>query len=168
MKGRSISIGQWATILLALPGGFLLGVMTGILQACTFKIGTVPIPWGLAAALFLIWIAIRLPSYDVGTRWVGVLVALGWLIATVMLAIRTPAGDQVLVGDTESMVYIALGSVCVGVAAAWPLLRRQDGGPAEAIGPGPDGGAPEVVESSDAAGAVLVAPVSTEPSPYEQ
>jgi hypothetical protein len=125
MNGRKFTVGQWFTLIFALPGGFLLGVMTGILQACTFKIGSIPIQWGLVAALFLIWVGVRLPSYDLRTRWAGILVSIGWLIATVMLSIKTPAGDQVLVGDTGSMVYIALGSVCVGVAAAWPLIYKD-------------------------------------------
>jgi hypothetical protein len=174
VKGRTFSIGQWVTILLALPGGFLLGVMTGILQACSFKVGTVPIQWGLVAALFLIWIAIRLPSYDVGTRWVGVLVSLGWVIATVMLAIQTPAGDQVLVGDTSSMVYIALGSVCVGIAAAWPLIRKQDAGGAALEGAPVDGDTPDAIDATGveaepvAVGGVAVAPPAPEPNPYHE
>ena len=125
MGGRRFTPSQWLTLFLSLPGGFLLGIMTGLLQACTFKIGGVPIQWGMAAALVLIWLAARLPSYEIGTRWAAVLVTIGWLIGTVLLAIKTPAGDLVLISDTGSVVYIALGSVVVGVASAWPLVRRD-------------------------------------------
>jgi hypothetical protein len=167
MNGRKFAVGQWITLVLALPGGFLLGIMTGFLQACTFKIGSIPVQWGLVPALFLIWIAVRLPSYDVRTRWAGVLVSIGWLIGTVMLAIRTPAGAQVLIGDTGSMVYIALGSVCVGVAAAWPLIYKDDA-PVGAAGSDSDlAPTTEAAElaSADATvgGVTVVQPTVTEP-----
>jgi hypothetical protein len=164
MNRRSLSVGQWATLILALPGGWLLGIMTGILQACVFKVGGVPIPWGLAAALFLIWIGVRLPSYDVRSRWVGVLVSTGWLIGTVMLAIKTPAGDQVLIGDTGSMVYIALGSVCVGVAAAWPLIYKDAAPqPAELTGEVPPHSPIATSVAAAVGGVTIVEPVMTEP-----
>jgi hypothetical protein len=167
MNGRKFTVGQWFTLILALPGGFLLGLMTGFLQACTFKLGSIPIQWGLVAALFLIWVAIRLPSYDVRTRWAGILVSLGWLIATVMLAIRTPAGAQALVGDTGSMVYIALGSMCVGVAAAWPLIYKDEA-PVDAADTDPDlVPAPESQQLASAeasvGGVTVVQPSVTEP-----
>jgi len=167
MTRRKFTVGQWITLVLALPGGFLLGLLTGFLQACTFKIGSIPIQWGLVAALFLIWIAVRLPSYDVRTRWAGILVSIGWLIATVMLAIRTPAGAQVLIGDTGSMVYIALGSVCVGVAAAWPLIYKDET-PVDAVASGgelpPEPQAVELTSADAGVGAVtVVQPSVTEP-----
>jgi len=118
---RSFTAAQWAILFLALPGGFLIGLITGFVQASKWTIGSVPIPWGIAASVFLIWVAVRLPSYEVRSRLVGLLVMIGWLIATIMLAIKTPAGDQVLVGDTQSLVYISIGAVTVGVAAGWPL-----------------------------------------------
>ena len=150
---RRLTLNQWAIIILALPGGFLLGLMTGFLQACTLHIGFA-LPWGLVASLFLIWLSVRLPSYALGTRWVGVLVTFGWLIGTVLLAIKTPAGDQVLIGDTGSMIYIALASVCVGVAAAWPLVPPRDVPPAIADSP----------NSSDPEGAAVIADSQTSAS----
>jgi hypothetical protein len=164
VNARKFTVGQWITLVLALPGGFLLGLLTGILQACTFKVGSIPIQWGIPAALFLIWIAVRLPSYDVRTRWAGILVSIGWLIGTVMLAIRTPAGAQVLVGDTGSMVYIALGSVCVGVAAAWPLIFKDESvvGTADEVAATPQ---LHVAAAADAGvgGGTVVQPTLTEP-----
>ena len=101
-----------------LIAGILLGTVLAFWQAVRLVLGPLTIPWGAIIAVILLVAAIRLATNAAGSRWLGVAVFAGWLIATVMFASSTPwAADIVLSSGARQLGYL-LGGVIAGSAAA--------------------------------------------------
>ncbi|SEO76521.1 hypothetical protein [Trujillonella endophytica] len=104
------------------------------------RIGGVPvpvsIPAALAANLLLVWITHRLT----GSRVAAVLPALVWLVVVLPAGQRRPEGDLVLTGGWEGLAFLLFGVLGASVAVGRVLAMPRPVAPAGA--PAPPDGAP--------------------------
>lgn len=101
--------------------GTLLGAVLAFWQAARFTVGPVTIPWGVVVAVIVLIAVIRVAVRAGGSRWAGAAVLAGWLIATIVLATRTPwAGDLIISSGTRQLIYLLAGVVAGAAAASLP------------------------------------------------
>lgn len=131
---------QWGALFV---GGLLLGASGAVVQRSQVQIGGHALPWGLVAVLATVYVAVRGAVWWARRRVAGVVVAVGWLLVTVVLSRSGPGGDVLLPDDWHSHVYL-LGGVVVALAAVLVPLPRQD--------------PPELLAAEDAAPADLELP----------
>lgn len=113
---------------LALVLGVVLGALGIVMQASRSLIGGHQVPWGLVVTLLVIAIVVRSASWYARTRSTGALVGVGWLLATIGLALTGPGGDILLPSITRSWVYLIGGLIVVLVAAMVPLPQQEEVG----------------------------------------
>ncbi|MCH9817263.1 MAG: hypothetical protein K0U64_12585 [Actinomycetia bacterium] len=106
----------------ALLAGLVLGMIGAFLQAATFEVGPVTIPvWAILVMLTLL-VSIRAITVSYGSRKPGSVFFLGWLIASIVLALPLPSGDQVIADGAVQVFYffggVVLGSTFVSLPAA--------------------------------------------------
>lgn len=110
--------GLLAASLAFLIAGILLGTVLAFWQAARLVMGPLTIPWGAIVGVILLVGVIRLATNAAGSRWVGVAIFAGWLVATIVFASSTPwAADIVLSSGARQLGYL-LGGVIAGSAAA--------------------------------------------------
>jgi hypothetical protein len=115
--------GLLAASLAFLIAGSLLGTVLAFWQAARLVVGPLTIPWGAIVGVILLVGVIRLATNAVGSRWVGVAIFAGWLVATIVFASSTPwAADIVLSSGARQLGYL-LGGVIAGSAAA--IIRAR-------------------------------------------
>lgn len=108
---------------LACVGGLVLGVFGAFIQAARCALGDFSFPWGTLLMLAALVVAVRAGVSLLASRWGGVLVFAGWLVATVVFATRTPwSGDLIIASGTWQFVYL-LGGLILGSAAATVVAR---------------------------------------------
>lgn len=116
--GTRLGIG--AATVLAL-GGVVLGVFGAFLQAFTVTVGSRSIPVGAVVLLGCLVACIRALIHTFDTRGAGVAFFLGWVVASVVLAIPTSGGDIVIALTPIAVVYlfagVVIGSACANVPA---------------------------------------------------
>jgi hypothetical protein len=101
--------------------GTLLGAVLAFWQAARLTLGPVTIPWGVVVAVVVLLVAIRIAVHALGSRWAGAAVLAGWLVATIVLATRTPwAGDLIISSGTRQFIYLLVGVVAGAAAASLP------------------------------------------------
>ena len=104
-------------------GGFVLGALGALVQANRRTIGEHTVWWGLVLVVVVLGLCVRAASYLVGTRRGGALVAVGWLVPTLVLAGSGPGGDVVLPSTARTTWYLGAAAVVALVALLWPLPR---------------------------------------------
>ncbi|MBU6146837.1 MAG: hypothetical protein KGP10_01535 [Actinomycetales bacterium] len=112
--------GRLILLLLLMPGGFLLGLVMGFYPQAIVRIGPVPLPWGLVLSIVVVALAVRLPVRLLRTRLAGVLVLIGWGIASIALALPTPDGDLILADGWQTYAYLTAGVLLGGFLVALP------------------------------------------------
>ena len=119
-----VGAGRGLRVLGLLLGGFALGTVGAFVQAVRGSVGPVPVPWGAALVLLTLVLLVRGGSWLVGTRWGGVAVLVGWLGATLALAVSSPSGDVAITDGGRQLGYLALGVLLGTAAATVPLVDR--------------------------------------------
>ena len=101
------------TYLWALLAGLAFGMVGAFLQAATYEVGPVTIPvWAILVLLTLL-VIIRAITVAYGSRKPALAFFLGWLIASTVLALPLPGGDQVI-ADGAVQVFYFFGGVVFG------------------------------------------------------
>jgi len=95
---------QLVLVLIALPLGFVLGLATGFIQAISVDLFGVDLPIGIVLAVGLLIFSLRAINLAMGSRYGGLVMGFGWLIATVAGSFKTTAGDVVLQADTKTFI----------------------------------------------------------------
>lgn len=109
-------------VLPLLPAGFIFGLISGFLQEHRLTINGIDVPWASILVVATLVACIRSLSLNLNTRKAGLLFYLGWLIATVLLAIPNPSGDVVFTADLGAMAYLGAGTLLGAAAVSWPLF----------------------------------------------
>ncbi len=115
---RALTALSWLGLVV---GGLLLGVAGALVQATTVSIAGRDVPWGLVATLVTLGVAVRGAVWVRRRRLGGVVVAVGWVVATLVLAQTGPGGDVLLPEGWRSQVYLVGGVIVAALAAGWPL-----------------------------------------------
>lgn len=118
---------------LGLVAGLLIGLLIGFVgafvasQRATIEIAgiTMSIPWGVPLVWGALLCAIRGATWLVRTRVGGWVLAVGWLVATVVMATESPAGDLIIAGGGRPMTYLIGGVILASAAAMLPLPRAR-------------------------------------------
>lgn len=125
-RGRAALTGALGWVGLAV-GGLLLGATGAVVQAAHLRLGGVDVPWGLLLTLATVAVAVRGAVWSSRRRLGGVVVAAGWVLATLVLAQTGPGGDVLLPEGWHSQLYLVGGVLVAGVAAGWPLPAGTGG-----------------------------------------
>jgi hypothetical protein len=122
---RWLRLAGWALLAVAVAGWLALVEVFWL----PWRVGGVPVPVSVPAAvagnLLLVAAAHRLS----GSRLVGALPALVWLVIAVGGSIRRPEGDLLIAGGSAVTQLISLGFLLLGVVAASLAVGRMLGTP---------------------------------------
>jgi hypothetical protein len=130
----------------AVAGGLvatLLALWTALVEVLwlPWRIGGVPVPLSIPAALATNLLLVSLTHRFTGSRVAAVLPAVAWLVVVLPASQRRPEGDLALVGGWEGLSFLLLGvlgaSVAVGRVLATPRpvgAAPADGAPAQGRG----------------------------------
>ena len=110
---------------LALVLGLCLGALGIVLQASRTLIAGHQVPWGLVGALVVSVIVVRSACWYARSRSIGLLVAVGWVAATMVLALTGPGGDILLPSIARSWIYLVGGLIAVLGAVILPLPKQD-------------------------------------------
>jgi hypothetical protein len=107
-----VVVGTVAAVLVAVASGFLV----------PYRIGSVPVPVCVLVSVAGNIVAVRWTYRASG--WKGAMLgpALGWLVATLPLTIRTAEGDQVIPGTLTGVALLVLGSLALAGTAYVGIL----------------------------------------------
>jgi hypothetical protein len=94
-----------------------------------WRVGGVPVPVSLPAAVVGNLLLVDAGRRFSGSRLVGVLPALVWLVIAVAATMRRPEGDLLLTGGDAVTSTVNLGFLLVGVVAAAFAVGRLLGSP---------------------------------------
>ena len=132
MLARATTAASWLGLVL---GGLLLGATGAVVQAATVTVAGRDLPWGLAATLATLAVVVRGAVWLRRSRLGGAVVAIAWVVATLMLAQSGPGGDVLLPEGWHSQVYLVGGVVVAAVAAGWPLPAGTGARRSAGVGP---------------------------------
>ena len=115
--------------------GTVFGLLGAFLQAVTVNIGEVVLPVGLILILATLFASLRMVIHIYGLRRAGVVVLIGWTVATVILSLPGPGGDVAIPGPSEgvggiyAIIYllggVVFGTACVNVPAQLRDRKRE-------------------------------------------
>lgn len=112
LRIAAVVVGTVAAVLVALASGFLV----------PFRIGSASVPICLLVSIVGNVVAVRW-TYR-ATGWKGAMLgpAMGWLVATLPLTIRTAEGDVVIPGNLTGVALLVLGSLALAGTAYVGIL----------------------------------------------
>jgi len=112
-----------------LVGGFAFGVMGAFTQAYRLVFAwngnTVVIPWGVVLTLVFLFVFVRGAAWLILTRWAGASLFVGWIFATLVMAVESPSGDLALSAGGRQMAYLFAGAVIGAASATFPLRESR-------------------------------------------
>ena len=114
---------QLVLVLVALPLGFVLGLATGFIQAISLDIFGIDLPVGIVLAVGLLVFCLRAMNLAMGSRYGGLVMGFGWLIATVAGSFKTTAGDIVLPADVTTFAYLITAGLLGAATLTWPVKK---------------------------------------------
>jgi len=112
-----------SALLVGLMAGIPISVCAGFVQGDRTPLNGHTVYYGVPLAIVIIAAALLWLNRFFQSRFAGVGVLVAWMIVTWQLATETSGGDLALVPASHSHVYIIAGSVCLGIATTWPVLR---------------------------------------------
>ena len=116
--------------------GLALGTVGAFVQAARSQVVGITIPWGLIFVLGLLVLIIRLGVNVTRTRWAGSALFVGWLIATIGFATKTPwSADLIISSGGRQLVYLLVGVVLGSAAASIKADSGQLSGQLSGQGP---------------------------------
>jgi len=112
-----------------LVGGITFGVIGAFTQAYRLVFAwngnTVVIPWGVVVTLVFLFAFVRGAAWLVRTRWAGASLFVGWIVATLFMAVESSSGDLALSGGGRQMAYLFAGAVIGAASATFPLRESR-------------------------------------------
>lgn len=111
-----------------LLGGFVFGVIGAFVQADRLVIegdSTIVIPWGVVVVLLALVAVIRGGAWLVRARLGGAMVFIGWIAATLLLAVESSSGDLALSSGGRQLAYLLIGAILGAGAATFPIRESR-------------------------------------------
>ena len=109
--------------------GLLVGLIGAFVLAERFIMsvpwGLLVVPWGRVLVIAVLVIAVRGATWLVMSRWGGMVLFLGWLIATIVMAGESSSGDLALSGGGRQWVYLLGGVVLAAAASTFPVVKES-------------------------------------------
>lgn len=109
--------------------GLLVGLIGAFVQAERFIVsvpwGLLVVPWGMVLVIAVLVMVIRGATWLVMSRWGGMVLFLGWIISTIVMAGESPSGDLALSGGGRQWVYLLGGVVLAAAASTFPVLPEK-------------------------------------------
>jgi hypothetical protein len=108
---------------------FVLGVMEGLIGCFQFGHSLGAVPVASLAFCALILATSLLGGAGMGTALGGVLPAIGWMAASFLLTLPTPAGSVIVTNTSAGEWYLYGGAACAaaGVVASFRWRSRRPG-----------------------------------------
>lgn len=108
---------------------FLLGVMQGLIGCFQFSHSLAGIPVMSLAFCALLLVTCVAGAVGMGTALGGVLPAIGWMAASFVLTLPTPAGSVIVTNTAAGKWYLYGGAACaaMGIVAGFGLRLRRPG-----------------------------------------
>lgn len=122
---RALQLLGWAVLAVVLAGWLALVEVFWL----PWRVGGVPVPVSLLAAVAGNLLLVDAARRFSGSRLVGVLPAVVWLVVAVAATMRRPEGDLLLPGGDAVTSTLNLGFLLVGVVAAAFAVGRLLGSP---------------------------------------
>ena len=120
---------MWAYGLLLFAGGVVFGLFGAFISAIVISVGGVDVPVGLVLSFATLFSLLRMVIHLFGVRRAGVILLIGWLAATVLLALPGPGGDVAIASDPIALIYlfggVIIGTACVNVPARLRVKSEQ-------------------------------------------
>lgn len=116
--------------------GLALGATTAMAQTWTMRVGGAHLPVGAVASVLTVVLVARACAWWTDSRLGAVVMASGWLVATLAMGSTTSGGDLVISSGTRQVAYLVAGSVLLAAACAFPLLPAHDRPPDVEAGDG--------------------------------
>lgn len=109
---------------------FLLGVMEGLIGSFQFPYSPGGVPAAALGFCLLILLTCLLAGRGMGTALGAVAPAVGWLVASLVLALPTSGGSVIVTNSTAGKLFMYGGTVCasLGVGLALRGQRRPPPG----------------------------------------
>ena len=116
---------------------FLLGAMEGLIGCFEYSPAVGGVPVAALAFCALILATCLLAGAGMSSPLGAVVPAIGWLAASFVLTLPTPAGSVIVTNTSAGKWYLYGGAACagVGVVASFRWRARRPGG---TRGPGPN------------------------------
>jgi hypothetical protein len=108
---------------------FLLGAMEGLIGSFEFSRGAGSVPVAALVFCVVILATCLLASAGMSSPLGGLAPAVGWLAATFVLTLPTPAGSVIITNTSAGKWYLYGGAVSAGVAVALGFRWRRPGPP---------------------------------------
>ena len=110
-------------------GGFVFGLVGAFMQAYrvvfVWNGNTVVVPWGVVVMLVFLFALVRGAAWLIRTRWAGASLFVGWIVATLVMAVESSSGDLALSGGGRQMAYLFAGAVIGAASATFPLRESR-------------------------------------------
>jgi hypothetical protein len=108
---------------------FLFGVMLGLIGCFQFSHSLAGVPVMSLAFCALLLVTCVAGAVGMGTALGGVLPAIGWMAASFVLTLPTPAGSVIVTNTAAGKWYLYGGAVCaaMGIVASFGLRLRRPG-----------------------------------------
>lgn len=101
-----------------------VAIVGGFLQATKIKL-FLTIPWGFVLYVFLLFSTIIFIRNQHHTRLNLVSYFLGWLVITLLMSMKSKAGDLVLTNNLTALIYILGSVIIISAALVLPLKKTK-------------------------------------------
>jgi hypothetical protein len=120
-RRRLRSLGVAASYLLL----FVLGVTEGVVGSFQFPRGIGGVPAAALGFCLLILATCALAGLGMGSAMAALAPAVGWLVASLVLALPTPGGSVIITNSADGRWYLYGGTVCASVGVGLALRRQR-------------------------------------------
>jgi hypothetical protein len=104
---------------------FLLGAMEGLIGSFQFPHGLGGVPVAALGLCLLILLTCLLCGRGMGTALGAVVPAVGWLIASLVLALPTSGGSVIVTNSAAGKLYLYGGTVCASLGVGLALRGKR-------------------------------------------
>jgi hypothetical protein len=118
--------GQRALTVVGYVALFLLGLVQGVIGS--FQYGQSPIPVIAIILVVVIFLTCAACGWGVGTIGAGVLPAIGWIIASFILAMPKSNGSVIITATSAGEWYLYGGALAAAVGAVASFFLRYRSG----------------------------------------
>ncbi len=113
------------SIVLAAVIGAITGATVTVAHQASAEFAGVTVPWGIIAALTIVFCLLAGLRLVFGTRVVAAAAAIGVVVSTLVLASRSSGGSVLVPDNVVGYALLAGITLIVVVTLAWPRARRR-------------------------------------------